>query len=73
MNTCEFRSSCSFYNDLKNRRPITLESVKEEYCDTNYSLCARFIVSQVHGPHYVSKYLFPEDIQEACKILDELP
>ncbi len=71
MKTCEFRPSCGLYNDLKSRRPITLESIKEEYCDTNYSECARFLVSKVHGPVNVSKYLFPEDIQEACKLLDE--
>ena len=71
MKTCEFLSSCDFYNDLRKRRPITLESVKEEYCDSNYTQCARFMVSRLHGPGRVSKYLFPEDIQEACKILDE--
>ena len=72
MDTCEYRSSCTFYNELKERRPLTLESIKEEYCDSSYSRCARFMVYKTHGPYNVSKYLFPEDIHEACKILDDL-
>ena len=70
MNTCEFQSSCTFYNNLQERRPLILESIKEEFCDNRYSECARFLVSRVHGPGKVSKYLFPEDIHEACKMLD---
>jgi hypothetical protein len=72
MDTCEYQSSCTFYNDLKESRPAILGSIKEEYCDSSYSACARFMVSKAHGPRHVSRYLFPEDIHEACKILDEL-
>jgi len=72
MDMCEYRSACAFYTELKERRPLTLESIKEEYCDGNYSGCARFMVYKTHGPYNVSKYLFPEDIHEACKILDDL-
>ncbi len=71
MNTCEFRSSCALYIDLKGRRPITLDSIKKEYCDSDYSHCARFMVSKVSGPGSVSEFLFPEDIDEACEILGE--
>ena len=72
MDMCEYRSSCAFYKELKERRPLTLESIKEEYCDSNYFRCARFMVYKANGPYNVSKYLFPEDIHEACKILDDL-
>lgn len=72
MSPCEFLSTCTFYNDLKERRPAILESIKEEYCDSGYSECARFMVSKAHGPKRVSRDLFPEDIHEACKLLDEL-
>ena len=72
MNTCEFQSSCTFYNDLKERSPAILRSLQEEYCNFSYSECARFMVSKAHGPRRVSRYLFPEDIHEACKILDEI-
>jgi len=71
MHTCEFQSSCTFYNELKERRPAILESVKEEYCESSYSECARFMVSKAHGPGRVSRFLFPQDIHEACEILDE--
>jgi len=55
MNTCEFKSSCTLFNELKERSPAIHKA----------------IVSRFHGPERVSKYLFPEDTQEACKILDE--
>lgn len=72
MNPCEFQSCCAFYNDLKKRSPTILKSIEEEYCDGGYSECACFIVSKFHGPGHVSKNLFPEDMHEACKILEEL-
>lgn len=72
MDECEFQSACSFYIDLRESRPAVLKSIKEEYCDSGYSECARFMVSKAHGPKHVSKYLFPEDMHEACKLLDEL-
>ena len=71
MNTCEFLSSCILYNDLKERGSVILKHIKEDYCDGGYSECARFIVSKNHGPNRVSRDLFPEDMQEACKMLDE--
>jgi hypothetical protein len=72
MNTCEFKSACTFYIDLQKRSPAILASISEEYCEGSYNECARFMVSMAHGPRIVSKYLFPEDTHEACKILDEL-
>jgi hypothetical protein len=72
MDTCEYQSSCAYYNILKIKSPVILGYIKEEYCDSSYSECARFMVSKAHGPKHVPIYLFPEDIHEACKILDEL-
>jgi len=72
MSACEFRSSCNYHNILKVKSPVILRYIEEEYCDSSYSECARFIVSKTIGPKAVPKYLFPEDIHEACKILDEL-
>ena len=69
MDTCRFRSSCTYVDDLRQRRPVTLDNIKKRYCDSNYFGCARFMVSQVHGPACVSRYLFPEDVEEACSIL----
>lgn len=72
MNTCEFEASCSLNKELKKRSPAIHKTIKEEYCDSGYSECARFIISKFHGPERVSIHLFPEDTQEACKLLDEL-
>ena len=71
MVTCDFRPSCAFVEDLKQRRPVTLDSVKSRFCDSNYYSCARFMVAMVHGPTKVSRYLFPEDVDEAFEIIEE--
>jgi len=72
MDTCEFQSSCNLYNDLKARNSAVLKYIKDEYCDSGYSECARFIVSKFHGTGCITRDLFPLDAEEACKILDEL-
>lgn len=72
MHTCEFLSSCNFYNELKERGSIILKPIKADYCDSSYSDCARYMVSKIHGPMRVSIDLFPEDMQEAFQMLDEL-
>jgi len=72
METCEFQSSCTYYNVLKEKSPIILGYIIDEYCDSGYSTCARFVVSKAHGLKHVPRYLFPEDILEASKIIDEL-
>src|SRR5450631_3459776 len=63
---CEFQQAC-FYFSLIQFKPVSLEYLKEEYCSINYSRCARYMISKAHGPYHVPKYLFPEDIQDACK------
>ena len=68
---CEFQPACFYYN-LIQFKPVSLEYLKDEFCDSNYSKCARYMISKAHGPYHVPKYLFPEDIQDACKILDDL-
>ena len=57
MDTCRFRSSCSYFMDLKERRPVTLESVKREFCDNRYSRCARFMIYAADGEYHISRYL----------------
>jgi len=68
---CEFQAEC-FYFILMQSKPYTLEYLKEEYCDMNFSRCARYMISKAHGPYHVPKYLFPEDIKDAGRILDDL-
>jgi len=72
MGTCELRSACFFYSNLIKTRPRTLEYIKADFCESNYTGCARYMISRAHGSHKVPDYIFPDDIQEACKFLDEL-
>lgn len=71
MDSCEFQSFCFFYNLMTNK-PYTLKYLKDEFCDDNYFKCSRFMISKVHGANRVPKHLLPEDVQEACKMLDDL-
>ena len=70
MGTCGFRSSCAYYNDLKDRKPLALMTVTEEFCDNNYSRCARFMIYEARGPmNNIPTNLFPEDVDEAWIIV----
>ncbi len=72
MGRCEFRSSCELLDVLKEISPFALEETIDGYCDSSYSLCAGYMIQSTCGPGKVPKYLFPDDIQEACKIIGEL-
>lgn len=71
METCEFHTSC-FYLDLIKSRPRAVKHLIEEFCDGNYANCARFLLFKAHGTCKVPKYLLPEDMHKACKILNDL-
>lgn len=68
---CEFQPACFYYNFIQ-FKPASLEYLKDEYCNINFYKCARYMISKAHGPYHVPNYLFPEDMQDACKILDDL-
>jgi hypothetical protein len=70
MDTCEFQS-CSLFIDLNEKRPALLKKIKEKYCDSDFSACARYMVFKALGPGHVPRYLFPGHATEACKIIDE--
>ncbi len=71
MSTCTFRSSCVLYKDLELIMPITLESIKTEYCDSNYSRCARYKIHESQGQCSVPRSLFPGDIEKASSIISK--
>ena len=71
MDPCEFHLSCFYLNSIKNR-PRAVKCLIEEFCDGNYTKCARFVLLNAHGPRKVPHYLLPEDMYKACKILNDL-
>ncbi len=72
MAECDARISCFFYTAMGHGPPNPWGQLRDAYCHGNYAACARLLVHRVHGPYKVPKYLSPDDIQEACKILDDL-
>jgi len=72
METCEYWSSCALFNEFQEKRLLTLDEIKEEYCAGNYSRCARYMIHRTHGPRKVPNSLLPKDIHMANKILDDL-
>lgn len=72
MDSCEMKNVCFFHSYLSRHLPRSLAHLEKDYCDTSYAECARFMVYKATGPYHVPKELFPEDIHEACRILDTL-
>jgi len=70
MDTCEFHASCFYLNMIK-KRPRAVKYLIEEFCDGNYHKCARYMLFKTHGPCKVPRYLLPEDMHKACKILND--
>ncbi len=72
MAECGMRSSCIFFNTVPQGAPGPAEQLRDAYCTGNYAACARLLVYRSRGRYKVPDYLAPDDIQEACKILDDL-
>ena len=67
--TCEKLSTCPFYNE---KMPIDkgLGAVyRQKYCETDNSVCARFMVVTVLGPQAVPLDLYPNMTSRAEQIL----
>jgi hypothetical protein len=72
MDACEVRSSCFFFNAAHQGTPGLAGQLRDMYCTGNYAACARLLVYRRRGRNKVPDYLSPDDIQEACKLLDDL-
>jgi len=72
MELCGFLSSCSFYRSVLDM-PQTSRFLKEKYCAGTYTECARYLVYRFLGARRVPDCLNPDDILEACHLLDDWP
>jgi hypothetical protein len=41
MSPCRRRENCSFFNREMKNMPVTAELIKKDFCENNYSNCAR--------------------------------
>jgi hypothetical protein len=67
---CERLLKCSIVND-PTEGAVSVELVKEKYCNNNYSACARYMVLESVGGDFVPNDLMPEQVERAKEIIEE--
>jgi hypothetical protein len=60
MASCEFCSTCSFFNEESSDKPDTKELLKNEYCKSNFTKCARYKIALSHGMENVPVNISPD-------------
>ncbi len=69
MPDCKSLAGCPFFNDKMSNMPSTSELFKSMYCHGDQAKCARYLVSVTLGKSFVPSGLFPNDLQEAKKLI----
>ena len=69
MTDCECINSCPFINDRMANEPGTAEGLKREYCQGDYTTCARFMVFKALGKPKVPVDMFPSQVDRAKKVI----
>jgi len=73
MSDCEYLKNCSsdFFNRTLIAAPGIAKLYKNRYCFTDKTLCARYIVCKKLGIENVPDTLFPNQPENAQKIIEE--
>ena len=66
---CEKLPTCIFFNDQMDGMPAVAELLKNQYCRSGFSACARYRVATRLGASAVPKDLFPSDTARADALL----
>ncbi|MBB6481268.1 hypothetical protein [Spirochaeta isovalerica] len=69
---CECLSQCPFFNDKMAEKPALANIMKKRYCLDDFNSCARHKIFLAKGKSAVPPNLYPNQIEEAEKILAEL-
>jgi hypothetical protein len=67
---CERLLECQIVNN-PNEEVVSVETLKEKYCNTNYSACARYKVLKSVGGDFVPNDLLPDEVERAKQIIEE--
>lgn len=70
MADCPRLAKCLFFNDQMAEMPSMAGIVKQRYCRTDHSQCARFMVADTLGPEAVPADLYPSQVDRAKAILE---
>jgi hypothetical protein len=68
---CEKIEACPFFNDRLDSIPKIAELMKNFYCRTDNSRCARYKIKTTLGRKYVPADLLPSDMLRAKAIISE--
>jgi hypothetical protein len=69
MANCELIEKCLFFNDKMGNRQSMAEMYKKRYCKGDHSDCARHMVVKAMGREKVPPNLFPNQADEAKRII----
>jgi len=69
MANCELIENCVFFNDKMANMPGTAEMFKKKYCKEDNSICARHMVVKAMGREKVPQNLFPNQADEAKRLI----
>ena len=72
MADCELIEKCVFFHERMANMPGTAALTKNQLCKTDNSQCARYMIVQAIGREAVPGDLFPNEIERAQKIINEL-
>lgn len=61
MTTCNYKTSCDFYNDRLDSIPALAELMKENYCLGNFLACARYAFAKANGCSKVPDHILPNE------------
>ncbi len=58
---CELRAKCPLFNDQMEADSTTRAMYRVQYCNGEYSECARYLVFTALGAEHVPRDLYPND------------
>lgn len=71
MGDCANIARCRFFKGVLAEMPAMADLYKKNYCSGDFARCARFMVSSKLGPADVPPDLWPNQVEEARRILEE--
>jgi len=72
MADCECLQGCIFFNDRMANKPATASIMKQQYCLSDNTGCARYQVFKAAGKEQVPPDLYPIQVERVKGILSSL-
>lgn len=69
MADCEFLESCPFFKGTLLNMPAMASYFKSEYCQRNFTACARYMVRQALGKEQIPPDLYPDETNRAERLI----